>query len=397
MHPKDRLLIVDEQEDSRRIVGDVASHLGYLVGEAGGGDELLGHLRSVDPTVVMLELKRQTAANIAMLRRLAANDCRARIIIAGEDDGEAVSAASEAGASLALDMFDTLVKPLSVPRVTSVLRTAMTLPSISVGDLRAAIATRAITAYYQPKVDIRAKRTPRLAGLEALARWTLPSGERVSPEIFVALAEREGLIDDLTELILDQVLAQQRRWIDAGMSIPVAVNFSRTQLADRDLPDRLADRLARAGVPPHLFTAEITEQVAIAEVSTAIKVLTRLRRQKIGVALDDFGAGYSSLVELYRLPLSELKLDRSLIVDIDQNGDARKVVQALVSLANQLRLPVCAEGVETIESLDFLRGIGCRQAQGFVFAPPLPSAAFAGDGVARMLANGLRRRRGGSR
>jgi len=394
MNPKDRLLIVDEQEDSRRIVGDVASSLGYLVGEAGSGDELLGHLRSVDPTVVMLELKRQTTANIATLRQLAANDCRARIIVAGEDDRETVSAVSEAGANLALDMFDTLVKPLSVPRVTSVLRTAMSLPAVTVGDLREAIAARAITAHYQPKVDIRARRSPRLAGLEALARWTLPGGERVSPEIFVALAEQAGLIDALTDLILDQVLTQQRRWIDAGVAVPVAVNFSRTQLADRDLPDRLADRLDRARVPPHLFTAEITEQVAIADVSTAIKVLTRLRRQKIGVALDDFGAGYSSLVELYRLPLSELKLDRSLIVDIDQNHDARKVVQALVSLANQLRLPVCAEGVETIASLDFLRGIGCRQAQGFLFSPPMPSEAFAGDGVARMLANGLRKRRG---
>lgn len=148
-------------------------------------------------------------------------------------------------------------------------------------------------------------------------------------------------------------------------------------LNDLDFPDQISTILDRASLDPSLIVVEITESTAMADSRKSIDILTRLRLKNINVSLDDFGAGFSSLVELYRMPLSELKLDRSLIVDIDHDEGALTVVRGILALARELRIPVCAEGIETKKSAETLRGLGCPKAQGFLFSHPLPAREFS--------------------
>ena len=196
------------------------------------------------------------------------------------------------------------------------------------------------------------------------------------PGEFIGIAEDSNLIGSITEVLLRKTIAELTSWQHQGLALPVSINLSAKQLTDLCLPDRIASQLSEAGLDSKLLAVEITEQAAMSDVRKAADILTRLRLKNIAVSLDDFGAGYSSLAEIYRLPLSELKFDRSLIMDLDHDPDARTVVKALIALAHELGMPVCAEGIETVETAEFLRDIGCERAQGFLFSRPVPADAY---------------------
>jgi len=372
--PRDRLLVVDDNVADRTKIRLRAEQVGYLVAEASSGGEIHGLLKRVDPTAVILELSADQAESVATLRTFAANDCQAKLVLSGAGAfRHATAVVNSAGAS-SLRIVGSLKKPLRDDHLTRVLKaTKAPVEAIRKQELVAALRNREITPYFQPKMDIQSRKEPKPSGFEALARWRLADGRFVPPDEFVPLAETHGLMDDLTALMIDTVIDQQLAWMGRGINLPVSVNVSPTVAAKPDFAHGLIDSLGKAGLPPKLFAIEVTEQVAITNIATTIKVLTALRKHGVGVALDDFGSGYSSIVELYRLPLSELKLDRTLVADIDRSSAARHTLEAIVSLACDLRLSVCAEGIETQASVEYLRSIGCHQAQGFLFSAALPS------------------------
>ena len=235
--------------------------------------------------------------------------------------------------------------------------------------LRAGIINHEFSLAYQPKVDAA---TGALMGFEALARWRRADGSTVNPVQFIAAAERTGLIGTLGMLLLSQVCEQQVRWRgQAGQSVPVAVNVSPLQLLDPGFPQRVQDTLLHHGVPVELITLEVTETAALGNMELARAQLAQLRDLGLKVAMDDFGTGFSSLDMLRRLPLSVVKIDRSL-VDPMPAADAVAVVRAICQLADALRLRVVAEGVETEAQATAALLAGCHELQGYLYARPLP-------------------------
>jgi EAL domain-containing protein (putative c-di-GMP-specific phosphodiesterase class I) len=220
---------------------------------------------------------------------------------------------------------------------------------------------------YQPKVALD---DGRLIRVEALVRWTDPQLGQVAPSRFVPLAERHGLIDQLTQWGLRTTLRQWLEWRNAGLDTSIAFNISALSLQHLDFPD-LVERMCRAlQVPTDRLVLELTEG-ATQPLVKLMDTLTRFRIKGIGLAIDDFGTGYSTLMQLKQLPFTDVKIDRVFVSDMVRSNDSRVIVKSVIDLAHGLGLTATAEGVETVEQLSLLRELGCDTVQGFLIAQPL--------------------------
>jgi EAL domain-containing protein (putative c-di-GMP-specific phosphodiesterase class I) len=237
------------------------------------------------------------------------------------------------------------------------------------GDLRRALDTGEVELHYQPKVAFDG----RVVGLEALVRWDRAGRGPVSPEEFVGLAESSGLMPHLTDYVLDAAVAQLAAWHAEGFRVQVAVNVSPRDMLRPGFAASVADRLARHDLPPGALQLEITERLLLEDGQLAADTLEELRRHGIGMSLDDFGTGYSSLVRLRRLPVGELKIDRSFVSRMVADDHDAAVVRCSVQLAHSLGLTVVAEGVEDDETWDRLAAMGCDAVQGWLVSAALPA------------------------
>ncbi|MFD3440582.1 putative bifunctional diguanylate cyclase/phosphodiesterase [Streptomyces sp. NPDC058685] len=236
------------------------------------------------------------------------------------------------------------------------------------GDLRRALDAGDVELHYQPKVRFDG----HVAGLEALVRWVHPDRGRVPPDEFIAIAESSGLMPHLTEYVLDTALAQVAKWRSQGLFVPVAVNVSPRDVHTPGFAGSVAARLARHGVPPGALQLEITEHVLLEDPQRAADTLAGLTDHGVKMSLDDFGTGYSSLVHLRRLPVSELKIDRSFVARLAVDNEDAEIVRCTVDLAHSLGLLVVAEGVEDDETWERLRDLGCDAVQGWLVAAAMP-------------------------
>ncbi|MDX3238438.1 bifunctional diguanylate cyclase/phosphodiesterase [Streptomyces sp. ME03-5709C] len=236
------------------------------------------------------------------------------------------------------------------------------------GDLRRALDRGEVELHYQPKVRFDGK----VAGLEALVRWVHPERGRVSPEEFIAIAETSGLMPQLTEYVLETALGQVARWRAMGLDVPVAVNVSPRDVRSPGFAGAVAARLARHGVPPGALQLEITEHVLLDDPQRAADTMAGLTGHGVKMSLDDFGTGYSSLVHLRRLPVSELKIDRSFVARLSVDAEDAEIVRCTVDLAHSLGLLVVAEGVEDDQTWERLRDLGCDAIQGWLVAAAMP-------------------------
>jgi diguanylate cyclase (GGDEF)-like protein len=236
-------------------------------------------------------------------------------------------------------------------------------------ELRQAIEHEDLIVHYQPKVDIR---TRRVVGVEALVRWIHPERGFMPPDEFIPLAEQTGLIQPLTTLVLRSALGQCRRWQEKGLDLDVSVNLSVRSLLDLHLPENVATLLREFSVEPARLVLEITESSIMADPIRAADVVDRLSDLGIGLAIDDFGTGYSSLSYLKRLPVSEIKIDKSFVMAMMSEDNDAVIVRSTVDLGRNLGLTVVAEGVETVEMFDELDRLGCDIAQGYLLSRPLP-------------------------
>lgn len=234
--------------------------------------------------------------------------------------------------------------------------------------LRHALQDEQFELHFQPQVDLV---TGCVVGNEALLRWRHPLLGTVRPDRFIALAEETGLIVPIGAWVLMAACLQNQRWQRAGLGpLRIAVNLSARQFAEPDLVETVARVLRETGLPPDSLEIELTESMMMADADAAINTMECLKRMGVKLSIDDFGTGYSSLQYLKRLPVDVLKIDRSFVQDIVGNPDGAALVDAIISLAHGLRMQVIAEGVETIEQLDYLRGCGCDEVQGHVFSRP---------------------------
>ena len=241
-------------------------------------------------------------------------------------------------------------------------------------QLRRALDRDELTVHYQLKVPLRGDQPTY--GVEALVRWEHPQLGLVGPDGFIALAERTGLIAPLTERVLGRALDDLGDWLDEGLDAQVAVNVAPPLLLDDQLPVCVGRLLARAGIEPGRLQLEITESRLLADEERAVDVVRRLRELGVSLAIDDFGVGFSSLGQLRRLPVAELKIDKSFVAGMDGDGGAA-VVRAAAALGRDLGIAVVAEGVETPAECRRVRELGCDYAQGFLFGRPAPAAELA--------------------
>lgn len=236
------------------------------------------------------------------------------------------------------------------------------------GDLRRALDAGDVELHYQPKVRFDGQ----VAGLEALVRWVHPERGRVPPDEFIAIAESSGLMPHLTEYVLETALAQVARWRAQGLFVPVAVNVSPRDVHTPGFAGGVAARLARHGVPASALQLEITEHVLLEDPQRAADTLAGLTAHGVKMSLDDFGTGYSSLVHLRRLPVSELKIDRSFVARLALDHEDGEIVRCTIDLAHSLGLVVVAEGVEDDETWERLRDLRCDAVQGWLVAAAMP-------------------------
>lgn len=242
-------------------------------------------------------------------------------------------------------------------------------------ELRRALneVTSELEVAYQPFLDLQ---TDTLVAGEALARWSSGSAGVVGPSEFVPVAERTGLILELGRQVLTLACAAAVEWNDGGGPVSVWVNLSRAQVISPGFADQVAEVLASAGLDPALLVLEVTES-AWNDIDSLIVPMTALRTLGVGLAIDDFGAGVSSLSCLWRVPVTAVKIDQSLIEGIGRVSSHESITEAIVRLGRDLGMTVAAEGIETAEQLDFLRGVGCQLAQGYFVAEPMPAGEVA--------------------
>ncbi|SCF33077.1 diguanylate cyclase (GGDEF) domain-containing protein [Micromonospora viridifaciens] len=227
-----------------------------------------------------------------------------------------------------------------------------------------------ITMYYQPQIEIA---TGEVVGVEALLRWRHPRRGMVDPGELIQVAEQSAVMRLLTRRVVDDVVEQLAKWSAAGLTLRAALNVSVRDLHTGEIADQIADRLAGYGVPPDRLQVEITEGALMADPRRVLASISQLHRIGVGIALDDFGTGYSSLQHLRRLPLSEVKVDRSFVLGMAEDPDDAAIVRSMIELAGALGLRVVAEGVEDERTWRLLHAAGCDVAQGWFHARPMPA------------------------
>jgi len=242
-----------------------------------------------------------------------------------------------------------------------------------VGELRRAIDQNELSLYFQPKVSL--KHSTVLCA-EALVRWQHPRHGMLGPDQFVPVAEQTGLIRPLARSVLEAAVRQCNRWRQEGLDLAVAVNLSMRNLHDAEIVDTIRQLLSRWGIPPARLVIEITESSLMADAARAMEVLSRLREMGVGISIDDFGTGYSSLAYLKRLPVDELKIDKSFVANMASDENDAAIVRSTIGLAHDLGLTVVAEGIEDPATWDLLADLGCDVGQGYYISRPMPAAAL---------------------
>lgn len=393
-----RLLILDDDVAIAEIVASIANGAAFQSRISSDARSFLQVLEAWQPTHIFLDLQMPDMDGLQVIGVLAERRCRAKLILSSGVGSRVLDAAARSARELGLDMAGILNKPFALKELRALLQAPDTvareahaptvddrLPPFAAADFRQAVALRQIEVEYQPKVSCH---KGRIEGFEALARWQHPELGQIPPPQFIRLAEQEGLIDALTLQVLDKALAAMALWHSAGDSPllarrpTMAINLSARSLSTPELINEVLQACHASKVAPEQLSFELTETAAMEDPLEALTLLTRLRVQGFALSLDDFGTGYSSMLQLVRLPFSELKIDRSFVKSATESQESRAVIRSIIELGHSLNMMVTAEGVETPESLDYLQAVGANLAQGFLIARPMGPEALA-----RWLAN----------
>ena len=337
------------------------------------------------PAVMLLDLEMPVMDGIEVLQQLARLPNRPAVVVASSSDEVLISAVATMAEALGVNLLGAFRKPVNSTDLADALMSYHTDTvyqsspdqpvETDIVQLKLALERATIQVYYQPKIDLA---TMQVAGVEALARWKNKQGDWIPPGIFIPLAEEHGLIGDLTLSVLEQVLEDMNMWWEQGRYIPVAINLSAKSLAEFNLANDIIQRVIRQGIPAHFITFEITESALVMDLPSALATISRLRLRGFGISIDDYGTGFSSMQQLSRFPFSELKIDRSFIHNAPARQYMRNILKSAIEMGLRLGINTVAEGVETGAELHLLKSLGCKQAQGFLLAQPMPGRELIG-------------------
>ena len=385
---KGRLLILDDDAAIGKMIELVAESAGFEARSTSQPDIFFRELDRWSPTHIAIDLIMPEMDGVEVVQLLADRECRAGIIITSGVGSRVLDAARRSAVEHGLDVMGVLAKPFLAEAVRRLLRREPSgmaaRPGVTTsaqpgrfrpteGELQRGLRQQEFHLVYQPKV---ACSTGRLAGFEALVRWGHPSNGLVMPDQFIPLAEASGLIDALTVQILDRAL----RWLSRTFptdELCMSVNLSAKSLGDSQFADNIDNLCRHCKIDPARLILEMTETSAMQDPIAALDLLTRFRMKGFQLSIDDFGTGYSSMLQLVRLPFSEMKVDRSFVIAAAQSQESRAVIKSVADLGHSLGLSVCAEGVEDASTLEYLTAVGCDLAQGYFIARPMASDAVA--------------------
>jgi EAL domain-containing protein (putative c-di-GMP-specific phosphodiesterase class I)/ActR/RegA family two-component response regulator len=395
--PEKRILILDDDEAVAQTIQWIAQSFSYQAEFTTCAADFFASYDRSRPDAITLDLAMPGLDGIEMIRLLAERKCHARIIICSGMGTRILDAAQRSAAEHGLAIAGLLPKPISREALSILLGNDDHSPSASVedscvgcaapadsvptvspsvfhptpSDLEAALEHRDFVLAYQPKIHCKSH---VITGFEALVRWQHPGHGLIMPDSFIPLAEQTGLIDPLTTQIVEQSFA----WFSAAFphsGLMLSVNISARCFGDLQISDKLYAICCRFQLSAERIIIEVTESSAMVDPILSLDLLTRLRVKGFHLSIDDFGTGFSSMVQLVRLPFSEMKIDKSFVIHASQSQESRTVIKSIVELGHSLGLTVTAEGVETPEVLDYLNTVGCDTAQGYLIARPLPPAA----------------------
>lgn len=398
-----RLLILDDDPLTGQTIANIATMAGVEARYVDEPTTFFQQVRDWQPDFIALDLVMPRMDGVQVMVELARLGCHAEIIISSGVGGRVLDAAARSAAEHGLNIAGVLAKPFSPTRLRTLLKrhssavsTTAAVPSaygtassedtdISRQDLLSALENQQITLVYQPKINCR---TGLVAGFEALARWTHSHHGPVAPDRFIPLAERYGLIDQLTESVMVQGLrwlSQLPRQLEDSADynylrrrlreITLSINISASSLNNIDLFERMDEYCQSMGIRPDRLIFELTESCAMEDPISSLDILTRLRMKGFHLSIDDFGTGYSSMLQLARLPFSEIKIDKSFVMTAAASKESRTVIKTIIDLGHGLGLYTSAEGIESDDTLEYLRSIGCDLAQGYAIARPMPPEA----------------------
>jgi EAL domain-containing protein (putative c-di-GMP-specific phosphodiesterase class I)/CheY-like chemotaxis protein len=382
------LLVLDDDMAVARTLALMAESQGLVPHCFDDPARFLAAIDDLRPGVVALDLVMPRMDGVEVMRQLAQRRCEAAIILISGMGQKVLEAAQATARERGLTILGVLPKPFKPQALRELLErrvassggraaarprpTAEDRGGPGVSDLAEALGAGAIDIVAQPKIALA---SGGVCGAEILARWTHPTFGVVPPDRFVPLAEQNGLLGALTEAVLEKAMGWFRTSALIGRG-RLAVNLSTRSLVDVALADRVMATCARHGVPADKVILEITETSAMDHTADSFDTLTRLRLKGFHLSIDDFGTGYSSLAQLVRLPLSEIKIDRSFVMRLEDSTDAAKIVDATIRLSHAMSLVCVAEGVEDETTLDALTRLGCDQAQGYFVSRPMKCAEF---------------------
>lgn len=370
-----RLLVVDDEEDICETIAEIAEARGFEVATLCDPEKVSDKLDEFTPDIIILDLMMPGTDGVELLRLLVDRVKNAKICLMSGSDTRVLNSARRLGSAHGLDVIDALEKPIDI----SVLRNMLdqiagdTNKNVVSADIAQALALGQLILYYQPVIEIA---TRRVKGAEALIRWAHPTRGILPPIEFLDDIVKEGLMQPMTEHVLATAIKQVAKWHHAGEDLTVAVNVTASSLLELSLPDRITEMCTQHQIPPEKLVLEVTETEAMRDVTRTMDVLLRMRIRNIGVSIDDFGTGHSSLRELQRMPFSEMKIDKSFVMDMVNNRDNTVIVNSIVDLGHNLGLKVVAEGVEDVRTWRMLAEKKCDFAQGFYMAKPMPAEDF---------------------
>jgi EAL domain-containing protein (putative c-di-GMP-specific phosphodiesterase class I)/CheY-like chemotaxis protein len=392
-----RLLIFEDDPGVSNVIRIIATASGMEARVVVQSERFFAAVDSWRPTHIALDLVMPDMDGVQVLGELGRRKCSADIIITSGMGSRVLDAAGRSANERGLNVVGVLSKPFSAQELRALLAPARTrVPAnrhsdaeaaveypVTVDAFRWALASHQFEVHYQPKIECL---KGELAGFEALVRWAHPERGLIMPLQFIPFAEAQGLINDLTDAVLEQSLAwfgAARRDADLRPGVSLSVNLSALSLQDGTLVDRIAGYCERNGVPLQRLIFEVTETGAMRDPIAALDMLTRMRVKGFQLALDDFGTGYSSMLQLVRLPFSEIKVDKSFVMSAVGSAESSAVVKSIIDLGRSLGLKSAAEGVENAATLELLQDLGCDYAQGYGIGRPMGDRDIAAWMAAR--------------
>lgn len=365
-----RILIIDDDISICELLKDVAESCGYLAEFTTSGAEFKIIFNRFKPDVLILDLHLGDTDGIELLRYLSFLNTSCKVILISGYEERVLSIANKLGALHGLEMLTALQKPISISIVKDILEDIQKgNKNFDAEDIQQAISNHELILYFQPKIAVK---NNQIIGVETLLRWLRQNKALIMPDKFIPYVEQNNLINAVTLEVINVAMNAIPILQKHIPELIISINLSGKDLNDLEFPDKIADLIRKNKIPPEKICFEVTETAIMGQMKVAMEILTRLRLKGFLLSVDDFGTGYYSLIELRKMPINELKIDKSFVVDILKNKDDQVITKALIDLGHNLGLDVTAEGVESKEVFERMSDYNCDKVQGFYFSEALP-------------------------